>query len=484
VRREDEQNQQRDSGQGQSQRYHLPPQPRALQQHHHSHQQHQPTDTQSVFSDTDTAQTGSFEPSPPFNNPSSRSHSLSFSHSHPSSSLYQYNDALFSFGHASSSSHTFPFDPTYPHLVPIETIGQPTLLPHQRPSPFLQHTHADLPGFEPYPYPTSASLAALWQQNLPSSIEGADGVRIGGAGERDAGGEPNEVREKILGMEQNGEGNENHRHNHSQAPANTPAASSNLVTDSSNPLSADNISGRKKPASTSNPAASSSSTTAKTTSSSSLYRLPSPFLAASLSYVPDDEDAEVTGFVLGTSNAKKRSNSNGSGSSSVDEVREMYRQRAKEAGSGAVVSSPSGSCLSSSQHQQNGGLLQWGGNGGAAGGGTGGRQTLMIGPNLRISLPELPPYVATQAPLLVDYFIRKLAPLISVLTPAAVNSSLNVLSTIRAPASSEGPGWDVSTVFLPLALKSELVVSGKICLSPSFPCPRGPSAKLVPVSVS
>lgn len=57
--------------------------------------------------------------------------------------------------------------------------------------------------------------------------------------------------------------------------------------------------------------------------------------------------------------------------------------------------------------------------------------------------------VSNEAPVLFDYFVQKLAPLVSVLPAKYMN-----LNSSR----DEGHGFDLVNVYLPIAYESELVV--------------------------
>lgn len=75
-----------------------------------------------------------------------------------------------------------------------------------------------------------------------------------------------------------------------------------------------------------------------------------------------------------------------------------------------------------------------------------------LAPPITIKLPELPQMIADQAPLLIDYFVRKLSPLISVLSPRK-----NAGAFQPASVSLVG-GSDIASVFVPMASQSKLMV--------------------------
>jgi hypothetical protein len=86
-----------------------------------------------------------------------------------------------------------------------------------------------------------------------------------------------------------------------------------------------------------------------------------------------------------------------------------------------------------------------------------------LAPPITIKLPELPQMIADQAPLLVDYFVRKLSPLISVLSPRK-----NAGAFQPASAALVG-GSDIASVFVPMASQSKLMVRrGCACLITSL----------------
>ena len=82
---------------------------------------------------------------------------------------------------------------------------------------------------------------------------------------------------------------------------------------------------------------------------------------------------------------------------------------------------------------------------------------------------RFPQFIVRQAPILFDYFVAKLAPLVSILAPdpGALSSLRNFRGSF--PAGLERAGTDIVTVFLPMAFDSDLVVR----VSSSYSCEAG-----------
>lgn len=96
-------------------------------------------------------------------------------------------------------------------------------------------------------------------------------------------------------------------------------------------------------------------------------------------------------------------------------------------------------------------------------------------------------FIATQAPLLIDYFLRKLAPLVSVLTPdpqsvSALSMAVSAGAALRggiqgtpsgifggSGAVERRAGNDLASCFLPMALESDSLLVGIVAWSVSNP---------------
>ncbi|CED83269.1 Zn(2)-C6 fungal-type DNA-binding domain [Phaffia rhodozyma] len=213
------------------------------------------------------------------------------------------------------------------------------------------------------------------------------------------------------------------------------------------------------------------------------------FLEVGLEDVVDDDDRAIGGFVNmnndGLRNEKDRRSELDDQSASDDEIEEddrtegdNHREEEQERSGGARPRKKRRfNALPDSRRGS--------ASGGGGAGGRGRNQSislrrdstgstiLSVGSSLAFRLPDLPPLVVQQAPLLIDYFIRKLAPLVSVLAPNSATLNLNISGEQLMTGSGSNPwdvpdppgGIDVCTVFLPMAFSSELLLLSVLCWS-------------------